>query len=46
MPKKEIISRIKRVASIIEMDAKNPDNKAKAQEIKSLIELLEIPNNA
>jgi hypothetical protein len=36
----QIISRIERVASIIAMDAKNVDNKMKAEEIISLISRL------
>lgn len=40
MSKSEIIKRIDRVASIIEKDASNMDNKEKAKEIRSLVKIL------
>lgn len=40
MANEEIIKRIDRVASIIEKDASNLDNKEKASEIRNLVKLL------
>jgi hypothetical protein len=37
----EIIKRLDRVASIIEMDSKNPDNVNRAKEIRELLKMLE-----
>lgn len=44
MSKAEVIKRIERVASIIEMDSKNVDNAEKAKEIKALLKILENEN--
>lgn len=41
MATNEIIKRLDRVASIIEMDAKNIDNVNRAKEIRELLKLLE-----
>jgi hypothetical protein len=41
MAENEIIKRLDRVASIIEMDSKNPDNINRAKEIRQLLKLLE-----
>jgi len=41
MAQMEIIKRLDRVASIIEMDSKNPDNVNRAKEIRVLLKMLE-----
>lgn len=41
MAENEIIKRLDRVASIIEMDSKNTENSIRANEIRQLLKLLE-----